>query len=48
LHCGNFDERRDDRAEAAGCMPEFELSDSRRVIADSVQRVSAMPRLVRS
>jgi hypothetical protein len=27
LHCGNLDARRFDAAEAAGPMPEFELSD---------------------
>jgi hypothetical protein len=48
LHRGNFGERRGDCAEAAGRMPEFELSDSRRVIAGSVPAAVPTPWLARS
>jgi hypothetical protein len=48
LHRGNFDERRDERAEAAGHIPEFGLSDSQAVIAGRTQRAPPAPWLVRS
>jgi hypothetical protein len=48
LHRGNFAERRGDYAEAAGPMPEFELSDSRRVMAGLVPAALPAPWLVRS
>jgi hypothetical protein len=48
LHRGNFSERRDDDAEAAGRISKFELSDSRRVIAGLMQRTVPAPWLVRS
>jgi len=45
LHCGKIDERRGEGAEAAGGRPEFEVSDSARVVADLVPALAKAPRM---